>query len=193
MSGNKVHHQLYIRENKPVVFSETMLEKVRQLVKRYPEGQQKSAILPVLHMAQEENGGFLTVDAMDYVASLLELKPIEVYEVATFYSMYFLEKTGKYVIEICHTAPCAISGGEEIMEYLQEKLKINMGETTDDGLFTLRGVECLGGCGSAPVLQVNTGFHEHMTREKVDLLIEKLRTDNDNGITSGTTWEEEFC
>lgn len=193
MSGNKVHHRLYIRENKPVVFSETMLERVRMLVKRYPDGRQKSALLPVLHMAQEECGGFLTTDAMDRVAGLLEIRPVEVYETATFYSMYFLEKPGKYVIEVCQTAPCAMCGGEDLMRHLEGRLGIKAGETTADGLFTLRGVECLGGCGYAPVLQVNTTFHEYMTEEKVDSLIESLREEHRKGISTGTKWQEEFC
>jgi len=193
MSGNKVNHHLFVRENKPVSFSEQTLEKVHQLVKRYPEGQQRSAILPVLHIAQQENGGCLTVDAMDHVATLLGLKPIEVYEVATFYSMFFLEKVGKYVIEICQTAPCAVCGSDDLMDHLENKLGIKNGETTPDGLFTLRGVECLGGCGYAPVVQVNTAFHEFMTTEKIDKLIDELRSENDKGITRETKWEEEFC
>jgi NADH-quinone oxidoreductase subunit E len=192
MSGNKVNHHLFIRENKPVSFSEQTLDKIRQLVKRYPEGQQKSAVLPVLHIAQQENGGYLSVDMMDYVASLLELKPIEVYEVASFYSMFFLEKTGRYVIEVCQTAPCAFCGGDDLMEYLEEKLGVKNGETTSDGLFTLRGVECLGGCGNAPVMQVNTAFNEFMTKEKVDRLIHELKEEAGKGLISGTKWEEEF-
>jgi NADH-quinone oxidoreductase subunit E len=193
MSGNTVHHQLFVRENRPVAFSEGTLQKIRQIVKRYPGGQQRSAILPVLHIARQENGGYLTVDAMDQVAELLGLKPIEVYEVATFYSMYFLEKVGKYVIEVCQTAPCAVCGGEELMNHLQRKLGISNGGTTPDGLFTLHGVECLGGCGYAPVLQVNTEFHEQMTKEKADRLIDELREENAKGITRETKWEEEFC
>jgi NADH-quinone oxidoreductase subunit E len=193
MSGNKVNHHLFIRENQPVSFDEKTLAKIRQLVKRYPEGQQRSALLPVLHIAQEETGGYLTVDTMDYVASLLQLKPIEVYEVATFYSMFFIEKVGKYVIEVCHTAPCAVCGSEELMEHLENKLGVKKGETTPDGLFTLRGVECLGGCGYAPVMQVNTGFHEYMTKEKVDKLIDELQQEHTKGSIPGTKWEEEFC
>jgi NADH-quinone oxidoreductase subunit E len=193
MSGNKVHHPLFVRENRPVVFSESALEKIRQLVKRYPAGQQKSALLPVLHIAQQENGGYLTVDAMDQVAELLSLQPIEVYEVATFYHMYFLGKVGKYVIEVCHTAPCAVCGGEELMEHLEKRLGIRNGDTTADGLFTLRGVECLGGCGYAPVLQVNTAFHEYMTKENVERLIDELREEHSRGINRETKWEEEFC
>ena len=192
MSENLINHRLYIKENKPVSFSPETLDKVRLLFKRYPEGQKKSALLPVLHMAQEELGGYLSVDVMDYVAALLDLQPIEVYEVATFYSMFYLEKVGKYVLEVCHTGPCAICGGEEITEYLKKKLEINIGETTPDGLFTLRTVECLGACGYAPVMQVNTEFHEFLTPEKIDNLLNDLRNkvNEEKPVSSG--WAEKF-
>lgn len=144
-------------------------------------------------MAQEELGGYLSVDIMDYVASLLGIQPIEVYEVATFYSLYYLEKTGKYIIEVCQTGPCAICGGEEILEYLREKLQIKVGETTPDGMFTLRTVECLGACGYAPVLQVNTEFHEQLDRQKIDLLLEELRINANVPITPGSRWANQFC
>ena len=127
---------------------------------------EKSALLPLLHMAQEEFEGYLSVDVMDYVATLLNIQPIEVYEVATFYSQYYLDPVGKYVIEICRTGPCAICGGEAIQSYLEEKLAIKTGGTTPDGLFTLKAVECLGACGSAPVMQINTEFYEFLTKEK---------------------------
>ena len=173
--NNIVNHHLFTRENKPVEFSPATLEKIGKLILRYPEGQQKSALLPVLHMAQEELGGYLSVDVMDYVAGLLGILPIEVYEVATFYSMFYLEKMGNYVIEVCRTGPCAISGGEKIMEHLREVLEIKTGETTSDGVFTLKEVECLGSCGTAPVLMVNEAYHENMTNDRLDDLIEELR------------------
>ena len=192
MSGNIIDHRLRVKENVNVSFSEETLEKIRLLIKRYPEGRQKSALLPVLHIAQEELGGYLSVDVMDYVASLLDLQPIEVYEVATFYSMFNLEKVGKYVLEVCHTGPCAICGGEEIIEYLKKKLNINIGETTSDGLFTLRTVECLGGCGYAPVMQVNSEFHEFLTPEKIDILLEDLRKKVIEQIPVSSRWAEKF-
>jgi NADH-quinone oxidoreductase subunit E len=184
---------LMIRENMPVAFSAETLEKVQTLILRYPEGQQKSALLPVLHIAQEEFSGYLTVDIMDYVASLLNIQPIEVYEVATFYSMFYLEKVGKFVIEVCRTGPCAICGGEEILEYLQDTLEIKVGETTADGLFTLKTVECLGACGTSPVMQVNTGFHEQLTREKIDQILDDLRTSANNEQSRESKWVEKFC
>jgi NADH-quinone oxidoreductase subunit E len=192
MSDSVINHRLYVKENKPVGFSAETLEKIRLLVKRYPEGMQKSALLPVLHMAQEELGGYLSVDVMDYVAGLLGLQPIEVYEVATFYSMFYLEKVGKYVLEVCQTGPCAICGGEEIIEYLKKKLGINIGETTPDGIFTLRAVECLGACGYAPVMQVNTSFYEFLTPGKIDGLLENLRTKVNEEKPLSSTWAGNF-
>jgi NADH-quinone oxidoreductase subunit E len=192
MTGNLVNHRLRVKENVKVAFSAETLEKVRLLIRHYPEGQQKSALLPVLHIAQEELGGYLSVDAMDYIASLLDLQPIEVYEVATFYSMFYLDKVGKFVLEVCHTGPCAICGSDEIVEYLEKKLEIKTGETTADGLFTLRTVECLGACGYAPVMQVNTEFNEFLTPEKIDQIIEELRknANEEKPVTSG--WVEKF-
>ena len=189
-AGNKVNHHLFVRENKAVSLSDETLEKVRSLIRRYPEGRQKSALLPVLHIAQEELGGYLSVDIMDYVASLLGLNPMEVYEVATFYSMFYLEKIGKYVLEVCHTGPCAICGGEEVLQHIKDYLQIETGETTPDGMFTLKEVECLGACGSGPSMQVNTEFYEHMTSKQVEKVIEDLRNKTEEGQSTG--WAEQF-
>ena len=141
---------------------------------RYPEGKQKSAVLPVLHLAQEEFG-WLSVEAMDYVASLLKLEPIGVYEVDTFYSMYNLDPVGKFVFEVCQTGPCMLRGSDDIISYIGQKLGIKPGETTPDGMFTLKTVECLGACGYAPLLQLGKHYREHLTREKVDALIDECR------------------
>lgn len=156
-------------------FSEEKLKKVQEIVARYPEGKQKSALLPVLHLAQEENGGWLSVEAMDHVAALLQLKPIEVYEVATFYSMYNLKPVGRYLFEVCQTGPCMLNGSDGIIDYIKEKLGIAVGETTADGMFTLKTVECLGACGYAPMMQMGKFYREHLTREKVDQIIEECR------------------
>ncbi len=157
-----------------VAFSEEKLAKVREIIARYPEGKQKSALLPVLHLAQEVYG-WLSPETMDYVASLLQIEPIEVYEVATFYSMYNLKPVGKYLFEVCQTGPCMISGSDDIVEYIKHRLGINVGETTPDGLFTLKTVECLGACGYAPMMQLGKHYKEHLTREKVDQIIEDCR------------------
>ena len=156
-------------------FSAEKLAKVNEIIARYPEGKQKSALLPVLHLAQQEFGGWLSVETMDYVASLLKLEPIEVYEVATFYSMYNLKPVGKYMFEVCQTGPCMLRGSDDIIKYIEDKLGIKPGETTADGMFTLKTVECLGACGYAPMMQLGKDFREHLTREKVDALIEELR------------------
>jgi NADH-quinone oxidoreductase subunit E len=112
---------------------------------------------------------------MDYVAGLLQLKPIEVYEVATFYSMYNLKPVGRYLFEVCQTGPCMLNGSDDIINYIQQKLNIKVGETTPDGMFTLKVVECLGACGYAPMMQMGKFYKEHLTREKVDQIIEECR------------------
>lgn len=158
-----------------IVFSSEKLNKVAEIISRYPDGKQKSALIPVLHLAQEEFGGWLDVPVMDYVASLLKLEPIEVYEVASFYTMYNLKPVGKYVFEVCQTGPCMLNGSDNIIAYIKEKLGIGPGETTADGLFTLKPAECLGACGYAPMMQLGKHYREHLTKEKVDAVIEECR------------------
>jgi len=158
-----------------VVFSEDKLKEVSKIISRYPEGKQKSALLPLLHLAQETFGGWLSADAMDYVASLLHIEPIEVYEVATFYSMYNLKPVGKFMFEVCQTGPCMVNGSDEIIKYISDTLSVKPGETTTDGLFSLKTVECLGACGYAPMMQLGKTFREHLTKEKVDAIIAECR------------------
>ncbi|MEN9599951.1 MAG: hypothetical protein RL596_2272 [Bacteroidota bacterium] len=156
-------------------FSESQMAEFNRLVSHYPEGKQKSALLPVLHLAQNSFGGWLSAETMDYVAELLQIKPIEVYEVATFYSMYNLKPVGKYMFEVCQTGPCMINGSDDIIAYIGEQLSIKPGETTADGMFTLKTVECLGACGYAPMMQMGKTYREHLTKEKVDAIIEECR------------------
>jgi len=173
-----MHFQIFKFSNFQIVevkFSEEKLNKAREIIAQYPQGKQKSALLPILHLAQDENQGWLSVEAMDYVAELLQIKPIEVYEVATFYSMYNLKPVGKYIFEVCQTGPCMINGSDNIIAYIKEKLGIEVGQTTDDGLFTLKTVECLGACGYAPMMQMGKFYKEHLTKEKVDQIIEDCR------------------
>ena len=160
-------------------FSDKTLALVQKIIKRYPEGKQKSALLPVLHLAQAEFDGWLSPDVMDYVAGLLMIKPIEVYEVATFYSMYNLKPVGKCLIEVCQTGPCWLRGSDDIVAHLESKLNIKVGETTSDGMFTLKTVECLGSCGTAPMLQCGSQYHENLTTEKVDILLQRLADKNE--------------
>jgi NADH-quinone oxidoreductase subunit E len=158
-----------------IKFSDEKLKKVAEIIARYPEGRQKSALLPLLHMAQDEFGGWLSSETMDYVASLLKLEPIEVYEVATFYSMYNLKPVGRYQFDVCQTGPCMLNGSDQIIDYIKEKLGIAVGETTKDGMFTLKTVECLGACGYAPMMQLGKYYREHLTKEKVDKIIDECR------------------
>ena len=159
-----------------IKFSEEKLKKVSEIIQRYPEGKQKSALLPVLHLAQDEFGGWLDTPVMDYVANLLNIEPIEVYEVASFYSMYNLKPVGKYLFEVCQTGPCMINGSDDIIGYIKTKLNIGVGETTADGLFTLKTVECLGACGYAPMMQLGKTYREHLTKEKVDAIVAECRS-----------------
>ena len=158
-----------------ISFKPETLELVHKLMKRYPEGRQKSALIPVLHIAQAEFGGWLSAPTMEYVASILNIKPIEVFETASFYSMFNLQPVGKCLIEVCRTSSCWLCGAEDIIAHIEKSLHISIGETTEDGMFTLKGVECLGSCGTAPMMQVGADYHENLTIEKVDSLLEKFR------------------
>ena len=157
-------------------FNEDQIIEFNRLVARYPADKTKSALIPVLLLAQESFDNWLSIETMNYVGELLSLKPIEVYEVATFYSMFNLKPVGKFVFEVCHTGPCMIEGCDEIIEYIKEKLNIQVGETTTDGLFTLKTVECLGACGYAPIMQLGKTYKEHLTKAKVDEIILSLRS-----------------
>ncbi|MXV17523.1 NADH-quinone oxidoreductase subunit NuoE family protein [Hufsiella ginkgonis] len=167
---------LNINQSAEIIFTPELLTKFGEIVNRYPEGKQKSALLPILHLVQAEYG-WTSVPAMDKVAVYLGLQPIEVYEVATFYTMYFLKPTGRYMLEVCRTGPCCLVGAEKIMQYLEQKLGVKEGEITPDGMFSWRGVECLAACGFGPVLQIGPEytFHENLTESKIDELIDTLK------------------
>lgn len=154
------------------------IKECKRIMEHFPAGKEKSAILPILHIAQSENEGWLSAETMDTVASLIGIQPIEVYEVASFYSMFYLKPVGKCVLEVCRTVPCWLRGSENLVEYLETKLNIKVGETTPDGMFTLKTVECLGSCGSAPLLQCGADYYENLTNEKTDELLELLKRGN---------------
>ncbi len=160
-------------EVQKIAFSPEAYELVQRLIRRYPEGKQKAALIPTLHIAQAEFDGWLSAPVMDYVASLLKIQPIEAYEVASFYSMFNLKPVGKCLIEVCRTSSCWLRGANDVVEHIEKKLNIKDGETTPDGKFTLKTVECLGSCGTAPMLQIGKQFHENLTLDKVDSLIEE--------------------
>ncbi|MFS8618065.1 MAG: NAD(P)H-dependent oxidoreductase subunit E [Solitalea sp.] len=165
-------------DTREIRFSAERLAEVYEIIGRYPEGRQKSALLPVLHIAQAEFDNWLSPEVMDYVADLLGIQPIEVYEVASFYTMFNLKPVGKYVLEVCRTGPCCLVGAEKLQSHLETKLGIKPGETTPDGMFTLKTVECLAACGFGPVMQVGATYYERLTPEKADELLEQFRKEN---------------
>lgn len=167
---------LKISKSDEIIFTPELITKFNEILLRYPEDRQKSALLPVLHLVQAEYG-WMSTPLMDKVAEFLNLKPIEVYEVASFYTMFFLRPQGKYVLEVCRTGPCCLVGAEKIMKHIEEKLNVKEGEVTPDGLFSWRGVECLAACGMGPVLQIGPDytFYENLTADSVDELIDRLR------------------
>ncbi|MCC9136815.1 NADH-quinone oxidoreductase subunit NuoE [Pontibacter silvestris] len=159
-----------------VKFSDAAMADIQRYVSHYPEGWQKSAILPVLHIAQAEFGGWVSPEVMDKVAELLNITPIEVYEVATFYTMFNLKPVGRHVLEVCRTGPCCLRGADQMIETLKQKLNITEGETTADGMFTLKTVECLASCGTGPMLQVREKYYENLdSEERVDAFLEMMR------------------
>jgi len=157
------------------MFNQEIINKINELCSRYPEGKQKSALIPVLHLIQETGNLSLTIEQMDAVAAILQITPIEVYEVATFYTMFHLKPVGKYVLEVCQTGPCMLNGSDQIIDYIKQKLNIENGETTTDGMFTLKTVECLGACGYAPMMQLGKHYKEFLTPEKLDVILEDCR------------------
>lgn len=167
---------LSVTEHKEIEFSPDLVKQFDDIVIRYPEGKQKAGLLPILHLVQAEYG-WVSPEAMDKVASYLSIQPIEVYEVATFYTMFFLRPQGKFVLEVCRTGPCCLVGAEKIMSHIEKSLGVKEGEVTADGKFSWRGVECLAACGMAPVLQIGPEytFYEKLTEQSVDQLIQDLR------------------
>ena len=157
-----------------IKFSDESMAVVNTIISRYPEGKHKSALIPILHIAQAEFDGWLSSATMEYVASVLNIKPIEVFETASFYSMFNLKPVGKCTLEVCRTSSCWLLGAEDIVRHIENRLGIKDGETTVDGMFTLKTVECLGSCGTAPMLQCGVRYHENLTLEKVDGLLEQL-------------------
>ncbi|OYQ38424.1 NAD(P)H-dependent oxidoreductase subunit E [Flavobacterium cyanobacteriorum] len=154
---------------------ERLTARINELLSHYPEDKKKSALLPVLHEVQDAHDNWLSVELQDRVAEILGIQPIEVYEVVTFYTMFNQQPIGKYMFEFCRTSCCAVRGAEDLMEYTCTKLGVKEGEVTPDGMFRVVGVECLGACGYAPMMQLGDYYKEHLTKEKIDAIIEDCR------------------
>lgn len=162
-------------DNTSFVFNAENLKKANTTIAKYPDGRQASATMPLLDLAQRQNGGWLPRAAMDYVAEMLSLAPIRVYEVASFYTMYNLNPVGKYHIEVCTNVPCMLNGSDNIVSACKKNLGIGIGETTDDGLFTLSEAECLGACANAPMLQIGDHYYEDLDPNITEQILNDLR------------------
>ena len=160
--------------NETFAFSAENQALAKKIMARYPAGRQASAVLPLLDLAQRQVGGWLPRAAMDHVAHVLDMAPIRIYEVATFYTMFNLQPVGKYLLQVCRTTPCWLRGADKLTETCKRRLGIGLKQTTTDGKFTLVEVECLGACVNAPVLQVNDDFYEDLDPAKLETLLGKL-------------------
>jgi NADH-quinone oxidoreductase subunit E len=155
-------------------FTRENFRRAEEIIARYPAGKQQSAVMPLLMLAQKQNHNYLSKPAMDYVASILGMPPVRVYEVASFYTMYNLEPVGEFMIEVCTTTPCWLRGSDAIIAACEKKLGIKMGGTTPDGRFTLKEAECLGACVNAPMCQIGEHYYEDLTSETMGKLIDQL-------------------
>jgi NADH-quinone oxidoreductase subunit E len=161
-------------ETKTAILSEATRQQIDEWLQKYPPNHKRSAVLWALRIVQEENGGWLTNELMNAVADYLEMPHIAVYEVATFYSMYDLEPVGRHKILFCTNISCMLAGCDRIAEHVKQRLNINFGETTLDGRFTLKEVECMAACG-APMMQIDRDYHVNLTPEKVDEILDKYQ------------------
>ena len=157
------------------LISEASRADIDRWIAKYPAEQRQSAVMAALRIVQDQNGGWLTNDLMDAVAEYLNMPPIAVYEVATFYSMYELKPIGRHKICVCTNISCLLCGSDDVVGHLTKKLGIKLGETTPDGKFTLKEVECLGACCGAPMMQIGNTYYEHLTAAKIDEILAGLK------------------
>ena len=141
---------------------------------KYPAERKRPPIIAALKVVQDHHGNYLTEELMQAVAEYLDVPHVAVYEVATFYTMFHLNKVGKYVISVCNNISCSLRGADKVIEHLQNRLNIKVGQTTDDGLYTIKTVECMAACGGAPMLEVNKQYHENLTEEKIDQILSEI-------------------
>ncbi|MGE0754944.1 MAG: NADH-quinone oxidoreductase subunit NuoE [Alphaproteobacteria bacterium] len=160
------------------VFNEENLKKASKIIARYPEGRQQSAVMPLLTLAQKQNANWLSKEVMDYVADMLAMPPVRVYEVASFYTMYNLEPVGKHLLEVCTTTPCWLRGSDEVVAACKKYLGIGLNQTTPDGKFTLREVECLGACVNAPMCSIDGKYYEDLSGKIMTNILEDYLRNN---------------
>jgi NADH-quinone oxidoreductase subunit E len=151
--------------------SDKSKKEIQNILERYPDS--RSALMPILFIIQDEKG-FISIKDQLSIAKFLGIPPMKVRGVVEFYTMFRGEKCGKYLIQICHTLSCALMGAHAVVDVIREKLKIDVGETTKDGKFSLMKVECLGSCGTAPMMQINDDYYENLTKEKVIEILDSL-------------------
>lgn len=161
-------------EGKEKLFSPETRAEIDRWIAKYPKEWKQSAVMAALRLVQDDNGGSLTRELMDEVATYLDMPPIAVYEVATFYSMYEHKPVGKHKVCVCTNVSCMINGSDKIVDHMEKKLGIKLGEATGDGKFSLKEVECLGACGGAPMFQIGTKYYENLTPELVDSILDGL-------------------
>ncbi|MCG8428282.1 MAG: NADH-quinone oxidoreductase subunit NuoE [Chromatiales bacterium] len=161
-------------EDRESLFSAEVRAEIDKWVAKYPGEWSQSAVMAALRVVQDDNGGYLTEPLMDKVAAYLNMPPIAVYEVATFYSMYELKPVGQHKVCVCTNVSCMINGSDKIVEHMEKRLGIKLGGTTEDGKFTLKEVECLGACGGAPMFQIGNKYYENLTPELVDSILDGL-------------------
>ncbi len=156
-------------------FTPGNLKKAQAFMARYPEGRQASAVISLLYIAQAQNGGWVSPAAIEHVAEVLDMAPIRVHEVSTFYTMFNLKPVGKHLIQVCRTTPCWLRGAAELTRACQKKLGVGLKVMSEDGLFTVMEVECLGACANAPMVQINDDYYEDLTPERLSEIIDDLR------------------
>lgn len=162
-------------DDTPFDFTDANYKQIEVILKRYPKNYAASAVIPVLDLAQRQNGGWLPLSAMNKVAKVLNMAPIRVYEVASFYTMFNRQRIGKYNVQVCTTTPCMLRGGYDILSACKKHLGVNLGENTKDGLFHLMEVECLGACVNAPMVQINDHYYEDLTEDSVVKVLDQLK------------------
>ncbi|MFO0388430.1 MAG: NADH-quinone oxidoreductase subunit NuoE [Alphaproteobacteria bacterium] len=172
------HHLAHTQFEQSFAFTDENLKKAQAIIARYPAGRQQSALMPLLTLAQKQNANWLSKVAMDYVADMLSMPPVRVYEVASFYTMYNLEPVGRHTIELCTTTPCWLRGSDGIVDACKSHLGIGLGQTTPDGQFTLREVECLGACVNAPMCSIDDVYYEDLSPDSMTRIIDTIARGN---------------